>query len=80
MGHGNLCFFKHYLCPQVVLLKKRYYRWYNSNSGNKNDNVWYKLIQHSDIDTEREWVTQNIYNGKFQGRFIEITVIDKYKN
>ena len=62
------------------LLKKRYYRWYNSNSGNKNDNVWYKLIQHSDINTEREWLTQNIYNGKFQGRFIEITVIDKYKN
>ena len=62
------------------LLKKRQYRWYNADSGNKNDNVWYKLIQHSDIESEREWLTQNIYNGNFQGRFIEVTVIDKYKN
>jgi len=62
------------------LLKKRNYRWYNSDSGKKDDNVWYKLISHSDIDEEREWLTQNIYNGNFQGRFIEVTVIDKYKN
>ena len=62
------------------LLKKRQYKWYNSDSGNKDDNVWYKLIQHSDIESEREWLTQNIYNGNFQGRFIEVTVIDKYKN
>jgi DNA polymerase-3 subunit epsilon len=62
------------------LLKKRKYKWYSSDSGNRNDNVWYKLIQHSDIESEREWLIQNIYNGNFQGRFIEVTVIDKYKN
>ena len=62
------------------LLKKRQYRWYNADSGNKDDNVWYKLIQHPNIESEREWLTENIYNGNFQGRFIEVTVIDKYKN
>jgi len=62
------------------LLKKRQYRWYNADSGNKDDNVWYKLIQHPNIESEREWLTENVYNGNFQGRFIEVTVIDKYKN
>ena len=62
------------------LLKKRQYRWYNADSGNRDDNAWYKLINHTDIESEREWLTENIYNGNFQGRFIEVTVIDKYKN
>ena len=61
------------------LLKKRNYKWYNAESGNRDDNVWYKLIKHSEIESEREWLTQNIYNENFQGRFIEVTVIDKYK-
>ena len=38
------------------------------------------LIQHPNIESEREWLTENVYNGNFQGRFIEVTVIDKYKN
>ena len=38
------------------LLKKRNYRWYNADNGNRNDNVWYKLIQHNDIDHESCWV------------------------
>ena len=62
------------------LLKKRQYRWYNADSGNRDDNTWYKLINHADIESEREWLTENVYNGNFQGRFIEVTVIDKYKN
>ncbi len=61
-------------------LKKRGYRWYNSDSGNKDDNVWFKLISNTKIDQEREWLSKNIYNGNFQGRFIAITIIDKYKN
>ena len=62
------------------LLKKRQYKWYNADSGNRDDNAWYKLINHADIESEREWLTENVYNGNFQGRFIEVTVIDKYKN
>tara|TARA_B100000953_G_scaffold294273_1_gene283877 strand:+ start:321 stop:1217 length:897 start_codon:yes stop_codon:yes gene_type:complete len=62
------------------LLKKRQYRWYNADNGNRDDNAWYKLINHADIESEREWLTENVYNGNFQGRFIEVTVIDKYKN
>ena len=61
-------------------MKKRQYKWYNADSGNRDDNVWYKLINHVDIESEREWLTENVYNGNFQGRFIEVTVIDKYKN
>ena len=62
------------------LLKKRQYRWYNADNGNRDDNAWYKLINHADIESEREWLTENVYNGNFQGRFIEVTVVDKYKN
>jgi len=62
------------------LLKKRQYRWYNADNGNRDDNAWYKSINHSDIESEREWLTENVYNGNFKGRFIEVTVIDKYKN
>ena len=61
------------------LLKKRNYKWYNSGK-NKEGNFWYKIINHNNIDDERDWLNRNIYNGQFQGRFIEITIIDKYKN
>ena len=61
------------------LLKKRNYKWYNSGN-KKGESFWYKIISHKNMDTERDWLTGNIYNGKFQGRFIEITIIDKYKN
>ena len=61
------------------LLKKRNYKWYNS--GNKKEgSFWYKIINHDNMESERDWLTNNIYNGQFQGRFIEITIIDKYKN
>ena len=61
------------------LLKKRNYKWYNSGK-KKEGNFWYKIINHNNIDDERDWLNHNIYNGQFQGRFIEITIIDKYKN
>ena len=64
----------------IYKLKKRQYKWYNADNGNRDDNTWYKLINHVDIESEREWLTENVYNGNFQGRFIEVTVIDKYKN
>ena len=62
------------------LLKKRNYRWHDPDNGNKDDKAWCKLISHEDMDTEREWLNDNVYNNNFQGRFIEISIMDKYKS
>ena len=62
------------------LLKKRSYRWHDPDNGNKDDKAWCKLISHEDMDTERKWLNDNVYNNNFQGRFIEISIIDKYKS
>ena len=61
------------------LLKKRNYRWHDPGNGNKDDKAWCKLISHGEMDSEREWLNEHVYNNNFQGRFIEISVIDKYK-
>jgi len=55
------------------ILKKRRYRW------NPDNKVWYKLIEHNDIDNERLWLTDNVYNQYFQGKIVEITPKNKYK-
>jgi len=62
------------------LLKKRNYKWHDPGNGNKNDKAWCKLIPHEEIDSEREWLNENIYHNNFQGRIIEITIMDKYKS
>ena len=62
------------------LLKKRNYRWHDPDNGNKDDKAWCKLISHEEMDTEREWLNENVYNNNFQGRFIEVSIIDKYKS
>ena len=56
------------------ILKENNYRW---DPGQK---VWHKTITNSDIDDERMWLNDNIYNGNFSGKFIEILPVDKYKN
>ena len=55
------------------LLKENQYRW------NPNKKVWHKTIKHSDMDNERTWLSETIYNGNFTGQMVEITPIDKYK-
>tara|TARA_Y100000768_G_scaffold353086_1_gene305126 strand:+ start:231 stop:1127 length:897 start_codon:yes stop_codon:yes gene_type:complete len=62
------------------LLRKRNYKWFNAENGKRDDNFWYKIIKHSEIEIERQWLTENIYNGNFKGRFVEVTIVDKYKN
>ena len=47
---------------------------------NKDDKAWRKLIPHEEKDEEIRWLTENIYNNNFQGKCVEITIIDKYKN
>jgi len=62
------------------ILKKRNYKWHDPGNGNKNDKAWCKLLPHEEVDAEREWLNENIYNNNFQGRIIEITIMDKYKS
>ena len=62
------------------LLKNRNYRWHDPGTGNKEDKAWCKMVSHEEKENEIKWLTENIYNNNFQGKCIEITVIDKYKS
>jgi len=41
--------------------------------------VWYTFVKNDEIDDERLWLTDNVYNKYFQGKIIEITPKNKYK-
>jgi len=56
------------------LLKARKYRW------NPKRKYWWKNILFEELETEKEWMAQNIYNGNFIGKIDEIGLTDKYKN
>ena len=55
-------------------LKARNYFWDSSKK------CWWKRITRSEIEPEEKWLAENVYNGYFQGRAEEITIIDKYKD
>ena len=56
------------------ILKSRRYRWDPQNR------YWWKNLVLDEIDTEKEWMADNIYNGHFQGRVDEIGLTDKHKS
>ena len=56
------------------LLKSRKYRW------NPTRKYWWKNIFLEDLESEKEWMADNIYNGHFQGQVVEISLTDKYKS
>ena len=56
------------------LLKSRKYRW------NPTRKYWWKNIFLEDLESEKEWMADNIYNGYFQGQVVEISLTDKYKS
>ena len=56
------------------LLKLRNYRW------NRVKRYWWKNIFIEDLESEKEWMADNIYNGHFQGQVVEIELTDKYKS
>ena len=62
------------------LLKKRNYRWNDPQTGNKDDKAWCKLLPHEEVESEVAWLNENIYKNNFQGRILEITIMDKYKS
>ena len=41
---------------------------------------WSKIIPENKLDKEKQWLSENIYNGTFSGLIEKITLIDKYKN
>ena len=59
----------------IKLIKERRYR-YNPN--NKSWNI--TLNDEEKINEEKNWLTDNIYNGTFKGIITMITVFDKYKD
>ena len=56
------------------ILKSRNYFWDSSKK------CWWKRITRTEIESEEKWLSENVYNGYFQGRAEEITIIDKYKD
>ena len=56
------------------LLRLRKYRWDPENK------YWWKNISLDEIDIEKEWMADTIYNGHFQGKEDEISITDKYKS
>ena len=55
-------------------LKARKYRW------NPIKRYWWKKISFEEVEIEKEWMADAIYNGIFEGRVEEISITDKYKS
>ena len=58
----------------VSLIKSKRYMF------NGNTKEWSKLISNEDLETEKEWLANNIYKGTFSGLFEQVNLIDKYKD
>ena len=41
---------------------------------------WSRIIPEDQLEKEKQWLSENIYNGTFAGLVEKITLIDKYKN
>ena len=46
---------------------------------NGENKYWWKRINKDEIDKERSWLTDNVYNGYFMGIVEEVLIQDKYK-
>jgi hypothetical protein len=55
------------------ILKSHHYRW---NGENK---YWWKRVNKDEIDKERSWLTDSVYDGYFMGIVEEVLIQDKYK-
>ena len=54
-------------------LKAREYSW------NGEDRYWWKNIDLDEVEDEKEWLSEIVYEGSFQGTVLEIVITDKYK-
>ena len=55
------------------LLKSNYYKW------DPKIRSWWKMILEDELDKEREWLSECIYNGYCLATIEQIAIIDKYK-
>jgi len=55
------------------VLKSNNYWWDGDNK------YWWKRIDHSEIETEKQWLNEHIYKNYFKGIVEEIPVTEKYK-
>ena len=55
------------------ILKANGYKW------DSELRVWWKTIKREEIENEKEWLTENVYQGHFIGIVEEIQLVDKYK-
>ena len=55
------------------LLRSNFYRW------NPDIRAWWKMIDEEDVEIEREWLTENIYNGYCLATIEQLSIVDKYK-
>ena len=55
------------------ILRSNYYRW------NPKIRAWWKLINEETVDEEREWLTDNVYNGYCLATIEQLSIVDKYK-
>ena len=55
------------------ILRSHNYRW---NGENK---YWWKRVNKDEIDKERSWLTDSVYDGYFMGIIEEVLIQDKYK-
>ena len=54
-------------------LKNRNYRWDAQNR------YWAKSILKDDLQSELDWLENNVYSGKFKGRYVEVQPQDAFK-
>jgi DNA polymerase-3 subunit epsilon len=55
-------------------LKARNYNWDSKRK------CWWKKISPEEVDSEKDWLSVEIYSGIFRGRIEKIALIDKYKD
>ena len=56
------------------ILKARNYLW------DSNNKYWWTKVNFSEVESEKKWLSENVYSGYFQGKVEEVTIIDKYKD
>ena len=55
------------------ILRSHNYKW------NGDKKYWWKRVNKDEIDKERSWLTDSVYNGYFMGIVEEVLIQDKYK-
>ena len=55
------------------MIKTRGYKW------NTKEKIWYKEIFQKELEFEKNYLSETVYDGQFRGSFEEINPNEKYK-